>query len=499
MKESEKKNNQPKDSFVDSILDFCRKNVKYISAGILFLLLILVMAQANGFKSPKKTEQTSQNVTSVSDSEESEAEEKKEDENVFQKNAVPKVNELMETYYQACADGDEDTLKKCAKPISTVELSYRKVCGKYIASYQNIDVYTKPGLKEGDYIVSVYYEMKLRKVKTLAPGLDMFYVEKQKDGSYCLNNVCTQYNLQNKEYDIAPKYQKALDAFEKEPEVKELIANVQKKYEDAISSDAKLERMITKTFQKAVAEWAATKDSIELADASKETEQDQKDSAKKNDSKEKKSNQKDTSQEKATNKKTAPSEKKADSSTDTQKKTSDKKEQTKKDNATQRTDKKQTQKKTTKKKQTENKVQEITPETVYATVNVNVRKEPKEDAEIYEQIAGGTQITRTGKTADDWSAVDYNGKTAYIKSEYLTTAAPAAQQTENSAPIALPEGKTIRLSQAIVVRKAMGEDHPKIGTAFAGENVTIIQSYAEGWTKINWNGVDGYAKTDVIK
>jgi uncharacterized protein YgiM (DUF1202 family) len=38
-----------------------------------------------------------------------------------------------------------------------------------------------------------------------------------------------------------------------------------------------------------------------------------------------------------------------------------------------------------------------------------------------------------------------------------------------------------------------------VGLAYQGDVVKVIQSYAEGWTKVEWNGQTGYIKTDLIK
>ena len=62
----------------------------------------------------------------------------------------------------------------------------------------------------------------------------------------------------------------------------------------------------------------------------------------------------------------------------------------------------------------------ITNETVRATADVRVRSGASTDSEILGVLEEGTTITRTGYTAD-WSKVDYNGQTAFVSSEYLTT------------------------------------------------------------------------------
>ena len=45
----------------------------------------------------------------------------------------------------------------------------------------------------------------------------------------------------------------------------------------------------------------------------------------------------------------------------------------------------------------------------------------------------------------------------------------------------------------------MGENADRLGVAYAGENVKVVESYAEGWSKVEWNGQTGYVKTDLLK
>ena len=45
----------------------------------------------------------------------------------------------------------------------------------------------------------------------------------------------------------------------------------------------------------------------------------------------------------------------------------------------------------------------------------------------------------------------------------------------------------------------MSEDSEKVATAFAGEQVTVILSYAEGWTKVTYGDKTGFIKTEVLR
>ena len=76
---------------------------------------------------------------------------------------------------------------------------------------------------------------------------------------------------------------------------------------------------------------------------------------------------------------------------------------------------------------------------------------------------------------------------------------PDITDQDNDTAISLPEGKKITLSDSVNVRKSMSETAEKVGLAYRGDTVEVIQSYQEGWTKVKWNGEVGYIKTDLIK
>ena len=58
----------------------------------------------------------------------------------------------------------------------------------YIESYNDITVYTKPGLTDDSYVVYASYKLKFTDIKAEAPGLSQLYVMKNEDGSYIIHN-----------------------------------------------------------------------------------------------------------------------------------------------------------------------------------------------------------------------------------------------------------------------------------------------------------------------
>lgn len=407
---------------IEKALEFVRKNVRYFSAGALFVSLVLILANCTGAPNEDNgsgTEASTEPVAVVQE---------------YQVDAIQKINELISNYYAAYADGNIDELKKIAMPITANEESYINMFSEYVDSYENIKCYTKPGLDDKSYLVSPYIEIKFKDVDTLAPGLDFFYVSTNEDGELYIDNLYSQFNLQNEENQLDATVKALIDNFELEKDVVDLQKEVQQKYDEAVNSDEKLADMVNATIKEARSAWAQ-----EIAQ--REPEQ-------------------------STEQSTEPST-----------------EQTPKEDE-------------------KPQVIEQQAEIVYTTDIVNMRKEPNENGELIDTLPLGTALTRVATTADGWSKLDYNNKECYVKSDYLSTEQPQipeeSQEPQQSAS-GIAEGTEVLLSDTVNVRASMSETADKVGTAFAGEKVTVIMSYAEGWTKVNWNGTTGYIKTEFLK
>ncbi len=426
-------------------VDFCKKNVLYIAVAGLFIVLVIVLVKFMGGGTPENVVPETEIVSVQTESQVPEE---------FEKDVYPEINDLIQQYYKAYAKGKTKKLAKLAEPMSDAEKSYVSAFSEYVGQYKNISCYTKKGLEENSYIVSVYLEIKFKNIKTTAPGLETFYVRKKEDGSYYIDNLYGQFNSKMNEDETVSSFIEVfaqdetvssfIESFNQQADVVALQAEVQQKYEAAISSDEELKTMVESTIPDAMTVWASNQ--VAEAKKAKEEREAAEEEAKK------------AAEEEAAKK--AEEEKKA--------------------------------------------AEQASAVVVYATDNVNVRAEASETAEILGKLETGSKTTRL-EEKDGWSRIDYNGGTqGYVKSEYLSTEAPAAQEpTENDAPAAssngFAEGTVITIKESVNVRKSMGEDAEKIATAFAGEKVTVIMSYAEGWTKVSYGEKIGFIKTELLQ
>ena len=421
------------------IMEFCKKHFYHITSAALFIILIFVLVKytgnADGADGKKETE--TQETQTVLESTETVEE--------YQKDAYPEINELIGKYYKAFAKGNTDKLATLADPISDAEKSYIAEFSQYVEEYRNIACYTKKGISEDSFIVSAYMEIKFKEADTVAPGLETFYIEK-KDGAYYINNLYGMFNSEMEEYDVDADIAALLSEFSQQPDVVKLQTEVQQKYEEAFAADENLKNIVETKLPDSITLWAYGQ-----AEAAKKAEEEKL--------------------------------------------------------AAEEAAKKAAEEEAKKKEEEEKKAAELAAAVVvYATDKVNVRAEANETSEIIGKLEFGSQTTRL-EEKDGWSRVDYNGgQQGYVKSEFLSLEVPQAPpenadaDAQQEAPAkSLTEGSVITAKESVILRKSMGEDSEKIATVFAGEKITVIMSYAEGWTKVSYGEKTGFIKTALLQ
>lgn len=438
--QSSEKNSAQNSFDAGKLWELVKRYKRYIAAGVLFVAMVVVLAKCTGpvtddVKEPVSDEQEANNADLTEE---------------FEVDGIPEVNQLIGDYYSAYAAGDVAALEAVAQPISETEKSYIKVFSEYVESYDHLSCYTKSGLHEGEYVVSVYLEMKFKDVATAAPGLDFFYLRTNESGKLYIDNAYSQFNQSNMEESTEADIQALINEFEQAEDVLTLQSNVQQKYEDAIAADPDLDTMANETIPNAIAAWvqSLTQAGEEPAKPTDETEnpdgEEEPDSGEEN-----------------------PKEEEPE--------------------------------------QTDDKNSDGDAKTAYTMDGINLRKGPSTDDKVVIQIPLGSEIKIYPDTEKDgWVKASYDGKKGYVKREYVTTnrnKVPSGTQTpeEDQPAKALPEGAEITLTDSVNVRVSMSETAAKVGLAYEGDVVKIIMSYAEGWTKVEWNGETGYIKTDLIK
>lgn len=128
-------------------------------------------------------------------------------------NAYTNVNELMQAFCTAMADGDMDTVQAIKDYNTDKEIVTYKEKSAFIERYDNINCYTKPGVEENSYFVYVTYDVKFKDIETKAPGLNAFYVYTSEDGSLKIDgdteeSIKAAFKLVTSQDDVVDLYNK---------------------------------------------------------------------------------------------------------------------------------------------------------------------------------------------------------------------------------------------------------------------------------------------------
>lgn len=102
-----------------------------------------------------------------------------------------------------------------------------------IEKYENVKEIIKPGQAENTYIVFATYDIKLKKVETLVPGMSVLIVTKADSGELLINNTPNDDSL--------TEYIKQIAA---EDELKTLVEKVNKNLTAAIKKDSSLKQLV---------------------------------------------------------------------------------------------------------------------------------------------------------------------------------------------------------------------------------------------------------------
>lgn len=354
------------------------------------------------------------------------------------------LNNLIQTYYTAYTAGDTDTLWTVAMPISDSEVSYIKFYSQYIESYTAKSVRYKPGVNEGEYLVSVEMEIKYNGIDTPAPGLDFFYVCSNEDGTYYINNLYSSYNMGTNENAMDPSVVSLITTLEQQDDLNALMVDVEERFNTAVASDENLSTFYNNTLPAETKSWS--ENYTAATEAATQAQADAEAAA-----------AEEAAQAEAEAAAAEAAEAEANGGTTT----------------------------------------------VVTTDTVNVRDSASESGERLGQVAVGTTLTKYAEEGE-WSKVDYNGQPGYIKTEFLADSAEnntddSSESTASSDGNSPAQGERVTLSSTVNVRSGMGEQYSKVAVAYAGEYVDVIMSYADGWTKVKYNGKEGYIKTEFLK
>ena len=102
----------------------------------------------------------------------------------LQKNEDPKIEELINAYYTAYVNGDIETIRSLVENLDDTEVLQIQETSKYAESYPTVDIYTKEGPTDNTILVYVCSEIKFTEFEEPLPGMKPFYVRIDENGDY---------------------------------------------------------------------------------------------------------------------------------------------------------------------------------------------------------------------------------------------------------------------------------------------------------------------------
>ena len=150
--------------------------------------------------------------------------------------------------------------------------------------------------------------------------------------------------------------------------------------------------------------------------------------------------------------------------------------------------------------------------TVRATDVVNIRTSDSETADKIDKAQIGQEFTLLEQRGNGWSKVEFNGRDAYIKSDYLeiveevvvannTSAENTTSNTENTTSQSSSQEVigTVKVVKNVKIRKGASITSEALATAYVGDTLDVIMKQADGWTKIKYQGEIAYVKSDYVE
>ena len=226
---------------MDDFREWLSDNLRYFMLGGAILVIVLVLifgvrACVGGKKGNSNKDQT----TAQSNQENDPSSPANDGETDGKKDANPMetadadVTALITSYYQALGEKDIATLKTLEDDFTPSDESKVTNLKDYIEGYEVGDVYTKKGMTDDSYVVYACFSYICQGVETKAPALTQFYVYKNSEGNWVINNGALQ------DSEISAYMEKQLS----DSDVSALIKKVQNELDQAQQSDPSLEEFL---------------------------------------------------------------------------------------------------------------------------------------------------------------------------------------------------------------------------------------------------------------
>ena len=202
---------------------------------VIIIVLFITSSDDKNIRVFPELKATKKVVKEVNNKEMEETEEKMNinDENPLILNEDKELNKFIKKYYKALEKADIEKIRKYVDVLSDAEVDTIKNKAKSREAHKNIKVYTKKRPEEDSLLVYVYLDLKFKNIKTMAPGIEPYYIKKEADGYLIINSQ----NSKGKDWEYTNEIEVSED-------VLELYARADDAYREACSKDKELVKML---------------------------------------------------------------------------------------------------------------------------------------------------------------------------------------------------------------------------------------------------------------
>ena len=243
-RKSGSKNNSGFNKFIAQNVEFIKKNPKAGYAILATVVLLVVVVIVIVSVSKKNRDGAGTLAQGVSENGTVSGEEIAVTQQGLQMDAYPEVNEFVTAYLNASAANDTESLIAMDSNIDDIELVKIRVKSEYVESYDNVVCYTKPGPYTDSYIVYAVFDVKLYNWDIVSPGLNTLLICTDENGklySYSgfideniaeyINEVSSQTDVVDLMAKVDAKYHEVLD---ENIEYAEYIAEINQSIKTAV-------------------------------------------------------------------------------------------------------------------------------------------------------------------------------------------------------------------------------------------------------------------------
>lgn len=154
----------------------------------------------------------------------------------------------------------------------------------------------------------------------------------------------------------------------------------------------------------------------------------------------------------------------------------------------------------------EEKLYTAVNEQVTAKELTNLRTAATTKSDIVVALKNGEVVTRIGVGKNGWSKLQYNGKTVYAITSYLTTDLEANQTTQTQGQQKdiveghefTPKSDRVTAKEYVNLRVLPTTESESVGQLKSGEFLERTAVSNKGWSRLIYNGQTVYAKTSLL-